>query len=471
MVSPFTVYRLPFIILLLTYSLTHCLYAQKEAKASIETKIALETNLENRLKKVLTEITGTEKIIVIVNVELMSEKKEKATEKKDDNILPGVPLKETMAEKKVESVMLSALGEDTRTLIKKLSVTIILDKSISAAVVEVVKKVANGLLGIDEERGDELIIQQMHFQKNPFYWGSIVYPPNIYWVVGILAVLGFALSISFFLFGPFQKFAKEIVSVAISSVAALKEKTSSEASNFFTGPAAQTIPELAQQSGTKTEKSASGKEPLFSFVNPDNVGQLIYLLKNEPAKNIATVINYTDPELSSQILNGIPDAKKKDVISQLSSTEELNSNEVKNIENNLKTRIDYLSGGEEKIITIIDRADEKLQTELLGELKNRNPQLAERVQKSIIRLEVISTLDAANLQIMIKQVGPAIFGQVLKTLSEDLQQKTLSNLPTGAATRLKQEMELGKPLTKQRAEIEKRRVLDIIRRMKERGLI
>ena len=66
------------LIHLSTYPLIHCLYAQKESKTSIETKIAIESSMENRLKKVLSEITGTEKIVVIVNVQLMSEKKEKA---------------------------------------------------------------------------------------------------------------------------------------------------------------------------------------------------------------------------------------------------------------------------------------------------------------------------------------------------------------------------------------------------------
>ncbi|PIU84033.1 MAG: hypothetical protein COS68_00905, partial [Elusimicrobia bacterium CG06_land_8_20_14_3_00_38_11] len=67
--------------------------------------------------------------------------------------------------------------------------------------------------------------------------------------------------------------------------------------------------------------------------------------------------------------------------------------------------------------------------------------------------------------------GTAVFGQVLKILPAAQQEKIFSVLPAGAATRLKQEMELGKSLTPQRLEIEKKRLLDIIRRMKERGLI
>ncbi|MBI5573735.1 MAG: hypothetical protein HY919_04175 [Elusimicrobia bacterium] len=448
---------------------TPCLYAQKESKTSIETKIAIESSMENRLKKVLTEITGTEKIVIIVNVQLMSEKKEKAPAKKEDEMfLPGVPIKETLAEKKVESVMMSALGDDTRTLIKKLSVTIILDKSVSSAVVEIVKKVSSGLLGIEPERGDELKIEQMSFHKDIFSWSSLIYPPNIYWIFAVLAALGFTLTISLFLFGPFQKFAKDLVSAAVSSASSFKEKTSEASGGFATGAA---IPEIAAPAETRKELTASGKEPLFSFVNSENIKELVYLLKNESAKNIAIVMNYLTSELSARIFTELPKDIKKDVVGFLSKVEELTPSEVEKLENHLKIKIDFLSGGEEKIRDIVNNADEKLQGEIISELKTKDPNLAQKIEKSIVRIDILSSMDVSGLQLLIKQAGTAVFGQILKVLPAEQQEKVFSVLPAGAATRLKQEMELGKSITPQRLEIEKKRMLDIIRRMKERGLI
>ncbi|MDO8734144.1 MAG: FliG C-terminal domain-containing protein [Elusimicrobiota bacterium] len=452
------------------FYLCSSVFSQKESKTSIETKIAIESSMENRLKKVLTEITGTEKIVVIVNVQLMSEKKEKAPAKKEDEMfLPGVPIKETLAERKVESVMMSALGDDTRTLIRKLSVTIILDKSVSSAVVEIVKKVSAGLLGIEPERGDELIIQQMNFQKNVFLWSSLIYPPNIYWIFAVLAAIGFTLTISMFLFGPFQKFAKDLVSAAVSSASSFKEKTAEASGGFASG---MSLPEITAPSEIRRkELSASGKEPLFSFVNAENIKELGYLLKNESAKNIAIVTNYLTPELSARIFTEFPKDVKKDVVGFLSKVEELTPSEVEKLENHLKIKIDFLSGGEEKIRDIVNSADEQLQNEIISELKAENPHLAQKIEKSIVRLDILSSTDVSGLQLLIKQVGTAVFGQVLKVLPAAQQEKILSILPAGAATRLKQEMELGKSLTPQRLEIEKKRMLDIIRRMKERGLI
>src|SRR3989339_175683 len=445
-------------------------FAQKESKSSIETKIALETNLESRLKRVLTEITGTEKIITIVNVELINEKKETPTKKKEDDIiLPGVPLKESLAEKKVESVMMSALGEDTRTMIKKLSVTIILDKSISAGVVEIVKKVASGLLGIDYQRGDILDVQQMRFQKNLFSWNSLLYPPNIYWIFSVLAALLLSVAISSFLFGPFQRFAKDLVSAASTSAAALKERASEQSAGFSSNVSLPA--EISMPTASRIEKTASGKEPLFSFVNSSNLKELIFLIQNEPSKNIATVINYLSPELSSQILKEIPQDRKREIISTLSKVVEFNATDIEKYESQLKSRIDFLVGGTDKISKIIDTSDEKTQIEILNELNTLDPQLATKIQKSIVHLDILATLDLAGLQLIIKQIGTFTFGQILKNFSNDKQQKVLSVLPAGASIRIKQEMDLGKPLTAQRLEIEKKRLTDIIRRMRDRGII
>ena len=199
--------------------------------------------------------------------------------------------------------------------------------------------------------------------------------------------------------------------------------------------------------------------------------ELIFLIQNEPSKNIATVINYLSPELSSQILKEIPQDRKREIISTLSKVVEFNATDIEKYESQLKSRIDFLVGGTDKISKIIDTSDEKTQIEILNELNTLDPQLATKIQKSIVHLDILATLDLAGLQLIIKQIGTFTFGQILKNFSNDKQQKVLSVLPAGASIRIKQEMDLGKPLTAQRLEIEKKRLTDIIRRMRDRGII
>lgn len=450
------------------------LQAAKEMKGGIESKLALESSLENRLKKVLTEITGSDQIIVIVNVQLASEQKEDKPKKEDsDFILPGVPIKEAISEKQVADSISAAIGDDTRTLIKKLSATIIIDKGVSGSVENVVKEVASSILGVDPARGDQLIIQKMSFNRNPFYWGMLLYPPNIYWVFMVAAAVVLSLGLMMFLFGPFKGFTSQFASGVVAAAAALKEgnKGESEDAFFKGGGGGSGAAELAAMQSLRAQKGYGGKEVPFSFVNPENVGALIFLIKNESAETIGSIVNYLSPELSVQVLKELPADKQSAVGIFLSKVRELDPSEMDRLEAKLKTRIGFLSGGRDKIAQLLDYTDDRFKDKFLASLKMADSQLAAEVQKSLVNIEVLAELDVSTLQSIIRTITPAIFAQILKNMEVAVREKVLAILPQGAAARMKQEIELTKPFAQARYDMEKRRLVNLIRTMDERGLL
>lgn len=450
---------------------TNLFAAAKDGKTSLESKIALESSMENRLKQVLTDITGTEKIIVIVNVQLADEKVEQKQEKKEDDfILPGVPIKEAISEKQVGDAVMAALGEDSRTLIRKLSATIILDKGVSPSVVAIVKEVATGLLGVDAARGDQLVVRQMLFQKNPFYWGSLIYPPHVYWVVSILASLVFALALLLFLFGPFRGFAREFVAGIVATASALKDNNKTAEESSFAGGAAA-LPELAAGKAETKPAVPGGKEPPFAFVNESNINALIFLLKDEEPKFITIVINYLPAPLAAKVLASIDADKQKAVAVHMAQVRELDAEQVDELEVHIENRIGYLAGGKEKLAGLLDNADETTRDQMLATLQSVNAALADELKHALITVDVLAQLDVAALQAVIRAVSPAVFGQLVRSLTADLQDKIFATLPTGAATRIRQEIDLAQAFSPQRLEVEKRRVVDVVRRLEARGMI
>jgi len=104
---------------LFSFSLFILPYGVSAKKGSdIETKIAIEKNLEERLSRILTEITGTDKLIIVINVQLVSSASEENEE--EEVVLPGVPLQEKLG------LGLASLDlGDTAKNIKKLTAQII----------------------------------------------------------------------------------------------------------------------------------------------------------------------------------------------------------------------------------------------------------------------------------------------------------------------------------------------------------
>jgi hypothetical protein len=157
----------------------------------ISQKIALERSFEDRLKGLLEKILGTDRFIVIVNVEPETESTEVATEtwvqektpggvtaKEKKFVLPGVPMREKLGEEKTrETEMISPGGEMKRqyekvvvlpkSFVRRVVVTIILDEKIDEALIETVRAVATEILGLDVARGDNLIIKRQRFSEPP----------------------------------------------------------------------------------------------------------------------------------------------------------------------------------------------------------------------------------------------------------------------------------------------------------------
>src|SRR5512139_2378743 len=85
--------------LILTSLVLHAVVpsASAEVNSDYALKIALENQLERKLKQVIMEITGTDRVVIFVNAELISKEggSGKLLEKRKENalVLPGVPEK------------------------------------------------------------------------------------------------------------------------------------------------------------------------------------------------------------------------------------------------------------------------------------------------------------------------------------------------------------------------------------------
>ncbi|PIU17678.1 MAG: hypothetical protein COT18_12755, partial [Elusimicrobia bacterium CG08_land_8_20_14_0_20_59_10] len=169
-----------FIFLLLSALLLQCaaagrLYAQANSGSPLEAKLALENSLEKRLRQILSEALGTEDIIIIISAEMQEQSKKAAFE-----IMPGIPEKGKMGETSLSSSL---------TMVKKLSASIILDKSVSEEDTKLAIKLAAGLLGLPPERQDLISVEKMSFRKaRPLSAADLLAPPHIWNVAWILLV-------------------------------------------------------------------------------------------------------------------------------------------------------------------------------------------------------------------------------------------------------------------------------------------
>lgn len=444
----------------------------------IEQKIALERSFENRLKELLEKILGTDRFIVIVNVEPETEATELSREiwtqektpgevvrEEKRYVLPGVPVREKLGEEKIPSPeQLLPGGEMKReyekvvvlpkSFVKRVVVTIIMDEKIEETLIETVRAVATEIMGLDMARGDDLIIKRQYFSEpSRTVWTTIKGSP-IYWPL-------FAIIFLLFLLFPIRIFLGGLARI-FQTVRPRGGAVAPPAQIF--GPAATIelgAPERAEEKiGEKEEEKPSRP---FDFINQDNLKHLLYLLKDETAETISVVVSYLSPREATQVMASLPRDIKAAVTEKLAKVRGLPPEVVDAMEADIKGRIDYIVGGTEQLVQIIDEADKTTREDILQSLKEKQPELAEKVRKQIVTFEDIANLDNLSFQIVLRSLDLGTVSLALRGNPEEFKSKVMGKLSKGAQAMLRQEMEMGKPVGKQRIEEAQRRIVRVIR--------
>ncbi|MEA2081568.1 MAG: FliG C-terminal domain-containing protein [Elusimicrobiota bacterium] len=427
--------------------------------SDIQTKIAIEKNLEERLHRILTEIIGTDKLIIVINAQLVGSSD--GEEEEEEVVLPGVPLQEKLG------LGLAGLElGDTAKKIKKLSAQIIIDNGLPEPMLKIIKEVSSAVLGMDTGRGDILTIKKMNFRKNPFSWSDIIYPPHLW---GLLFTVLFAAGMAAFFVFVLRTFpgAAESVSQAVRETG---EQNTSAHGGFSSGAGAAS---LLSASGPSAAVSGSGETASaghFSFVTPGTVDKILFLLKKEKPENIAILLNYA-PDVSGIILSGLDKKLAGDVLSRLTYTRSLSAEDVTKWENELRLKLDFFVGGKDIVSDILGNLSDEDTDEYISLIGEGDSSFAEELRKSVFKVAQLSQMSPENLLLIYQNFNPVSFADVLRELPEDIRKKVLDKFPQGISSRLNEEIDLAASPGAQKLLAERKALSRLVSRLKKDGLL
>lgn len=434
------------------------------ASRTLEAKVSLEASLERRLQAILQKVLGTENVVVIVNVDLYSQKTSPG------DIMPGVPIKDMP-------------GPDrsiTRTMVKRLSAIILVDEGTKESDIELLKRTSTKILGIDAKRGDKLEVEQIKLRGT----GGLLGPAGVSAGGGSLwsarnlislAWLGSALLALLLLYGSFLR-----PLLAVVRKIALTQGTIQPAA-APTGraalPAELETPQVVQAAAATPHTSARGepnapwREALpFGFITPRHMPMLNFLARRMTPRTTAVIAHYIPAAQSAQLLISLKVEKRKHVVAFMARVTQLQEAEVHAIEANVKNKIEFLMGGEDKLAEIIEEVPAQMQEEILNTLKEKDPAVGQRLSKRVVLLEDIAMLEAADLKALSRRVQLQSLAAVLKD-SDTIRRELLPKLTSGLGQWLAQEIELSKKLPPDSLAKEQHKVLSALSQLVREGTI
>lgn len=424
----------------------------------VEMKVTLESVMEKRLETVLRKALATDDVYVVANVELLAE-----NDRPDVEVLPGVVVKKTPAT--------SAPMELPASLVKRVTITLFLDHAATEENVALAKATTERMVGLKPERGDVLNIEKSRTPPaeaaaavpRPTWLSQALSPSHVLTFAWLLAACWLVIVLRRFL-EPLLGVLREAVKQPVKADAPAEKAAEREAADKAAKAAAPA------EAAPAAAGPVDGRKLPFAFIKERDLPALELLLLDQPDVTAAIIVQYLAPALAARALAGMAPARREMVLAYMSKPAVINQVEVRKLEDSILAKIDYILGGEDKLMSILDQASVSMQADMLETVRRRDTDLGDRLAKRLVLIEDIGLLDEAGLAVLSRHATVRGMAVVLKSLPH-LREPVLSKLKTGFGEWLTQETALLGELPDQVRETEMRAVLQALIRLVREGKV
>lgn len=209
----------------------------------------------------------------------------------------------------------------------------------------------------------------------------------------------------------------------------------------------------------------------FTFINGTEAENIAKILEDEDVSIMAMVLSNLDAERSNAVFGMLPRDKQADVALIMAKTDFVDTVQIKTVEKKLKKKLESLIEGREQTVEILSHADNHTRELILTSIREKDPALAEKLQREIFKFEEIAGLTPAEIALTLEGITHEGIAVTLRGMSDDFTNTIVASLPKEAQKALRQWMAIGKPQPLSKVEKVRRLIVDNARRLEHEGRI
>lgn len=201
-------------------------------------------------------------------------------------------------------------------------------------------------------------------------------------------------------------------------------------------------------------------------------------LSNEHPQTIAIILVHLDPFLAGQVLQLLPERIRGEVLLRIALLDKVDPEVVKEISDSLEAELQSVGGvlgkkigGTEKAAEILSHAGRELEDELLTEIEDENPTLAEEIRKYLFTFEDFIKVDDFAIQTLLREISTDDLKLALKGASPEVKEKFFRNMSKRAADLLKEELEMMPPVRITEVEKAQQNIIRTAKKLEQEGKI
>ena len=235
-------------------------------------------------------------------------------------------------------------------------------------------------------------------------------------------------------------------------------------------------PERADELLGKVTKSLQNRS--FSFMEKADETSLFSALQNERPQTISLVLSYVEPDKAAAVISRLDEKRQVQVVESMAKIESVSPIAVKIIEaemrkkfSNIVTSANVKVGGIDYVADVMNNLDRTSEKNIFDGLAAYDQELADEIRKRMFVFEDIITMDDRSVQRFVRDCDPRDIVLALKSTTEDVAKKLLSNMSTRMAQNIRDDLEITTNVRKKDAEDAQQRIVDIIRDLEEKNEI
>lgn len=225
-------------------------------------------------------------------------------------------------------------------------------------------------------------------------------------------------------------------------------------------------------------KNQSRESEPFKGLAHLNAKQIEGMLKGEHPQVLALVISHLAPEISIDVLKGMEEDLRYDVVRRIATTEELPMELVRQVDDMLEVRAFEMarhstdSAAERRFKTIaqmLNFAEQSVSKTIMDKMAKELPDTATEIQSLMFVFEDLVNIDDKQVQKILGEVDKNDLTLALKTAAPEVKDKLLGNLSQRAREAIIDELDMLGPRPLSDVEEAQKAILEQVRAMEERG--
>jgi flagellar motor switch protein FliG len=203
-----------------------------------------------------------------------------------------------------------------------------------------------------------------------------------------------------------------------------------------------------------------------------------HLLQDEHPKNVAIVLSMLPPDVASLCMNSFEPNTRVSVLRRMCELDEVNQEEVMQLSYALKLRHKKITNnrahqnkGVDSAAELLSCSDQETQDRLLAHINQSDPDLADKLQRSVFKIEDVEFLSDEEVKVLLRNVDTSCWAPALKAAPLSLQSKILGNLAEKPAAILNREIDDSGSVDEHTQSLARRQIINGVLTLNKQGKI